>query len=163
MRNLSKRGHRAAALLAALLAGATLLISCGGKEEEGAGSGATDEGAWAGRDSSYTEDYLLSPEKSICFRLSDDGKSYEAYDSASGHRCGTLDFVERGGKGLSKDAGGVLEFSDRDGDGYGDFGVPLANGALVWYKVDRSADPAKEDNIFTFLELQARANPRDEN
>ena len=139
-------------LLLLFLAGGLLLSACGG-------SGMTAE-EWQNERNSgdYSQDYLLTPARKFCARLSESGKAVEIFDSGSGNLCGTLDFAEHSDVSPHPSfSPGLMEFSDHDGDGYSDFGIPMADGSIIWYKYSFGSDPTKEKDCFSFLGLQPDA------
>ena len=75
---------------------------------------------------SYTEDYRITEEKSVCLSPLDDGGGYAVYDSETGARIGTLSLESAGGEN-------GIRCEDIDGDGIPELGVE-GGGETVWFR-----------------------------
>ena len=124
-------------------------------EEPGEPGGPTDDpGEEAGQDWRtwrwYSDDMELGEELTVCLSVLDEGTGYAVYDSADGHRIGTLI--------APKDAvdfyvGDIL-CEDHDGSGYLDIGIVFENGVSWWYVLDDGTaswpeDPAGGFSLYT--------------
>lgn len=102
----------------------------------------------------FSSDYPITPTQVFCVRLNDEKNAYEVYRSANGTKAGELDFAAHSDSTLyyGEDLD-TLEFSDHDGDGYNDFGVPMADGNILWYSCNRNGGETA-DNLFAYADTE---------
>lgn len=86
----------------------------------------------------YSQDYQLNEETSICISTLDDLSGYAVYNTENGERIGTLACPNyQIGAGEQE-----LKIADVNGDKSNDIGVIMQNSTVIWYKYS----PNKEYN-----------------
>lgn len=89
---------------------------------------------------SYSRDYQLTDDLSICVSLLDDSSGYAVYDTYDGQRIGTLSLPN---DQISTD-NLELKIADADSDGKNDVGVVSHNNSIIWFNFSPNKQYSKE-------------------
>ena len=91
----------------------------------------------------YSQDYQLNEETSICISTLDDLSGYAVYNTENGERIGTLACPNyQIGAGEQE-----LKIADVNGDKSNDIGVIMQNSTVIWYKYSPNKEYSKDNPI----------------
>ncbi len=90
---------------------------------------------------SYSRDYQLNDDMSICVSLLDDSSGYAVYDTYDGERIGTLSWPSDQISASDLE----LKIADADSDGINDVGVITQNSNIIWFKFSPDKQYSKEN------------------
>lgn len=89
----------------------------------------------------YSQDYQLNEETSICISTLDDLSGYAVYNTENGERIGTLACPNyQIGAGEQE-----LKIADVNGDKSNDIGVIMQNSTVIWYKYSPNKEYSKDN------------------
>ncbi len=89
----------------------------------------------------YSQDYQLNEETSICISTLDDLSGYAVYNTENGERIGTLACPNyQIGAGEQE-----LKIADVNGDKSNDIGVIMQNSTVIWYKYSPNKEYIKDN------------------
>ena len=89
----------------------------------------------------YSQDYQLNEETSICISTLDDLSGYAVYNTENGERIGTLACPNyQIGAGEQE-----LKIADVNGDKSNDIGVIMQNSTIIWYKYSQNKEYSKDN------------------
>ena len=89
----------------------------------------------------YSQDYQLNEETSICISTLDDLSGYAVYNTENGERIGTLACPNyQIGAGEQE-----LKIADVNGDKSNDIGVIMQNSTVIWYKYSPNKGYSKDN------------------
>lgn len=89
----------------------------------------------------YSQDYQLNEETSICISTLDDLSGYAVYNTENGERIGTLACPNyQIGTGEQE-----LKIADVNGDKSNDIGVIMQNSTVIWYKYSPNKEYSKDN------------------
>ena len=89
----------------------------------------------------YSQDYQLNEETSICVSMLDDLSGYAVYNTENGERIGTLACPNyQIGAGEQE-----LKIADVNGDKSNDIGVIMQNSTVIWYKYSPNKEYSKDN------------------
>lgn len=89
----------------------------------------------------YSQDYQLNEDTSICVSMLDDLGGYAVYNAENGERIGTLAWPNyQIGVGEWK-----LKIADVNGDKSNDIGVIMQNSTVIWYKYSPNKEYSKDN------------------
>lgn len=89
----------------------------------------------------YSQDYQLNEETSICVSMLDDLSGYAVYNTENGERIGTLACPNyQIGTGEQE-----LKIADVNGDKSNDIGVIMQNSTVIWYKYSPNKEYSKDN------------------
>ena len=89
----------------------------------------------------YSQDYQLNEETSICISTLDDLSGYAVYNTENGERIGTLACPNyQIGAGEQE-----LKIADVNGDKSNDIGVIMQNSTVIWYKYSTNKEYSKDN------------------
>ena len=96
---------------------------------------------------SYSDDYSITDDLTVCLSLFDDVTGYAVYDSANGLRIASLI------KNTDADIDPwKITAEDKDGDGINELGISLTNGETLWFAY-RSGETWSENNTAGCFEM----------
>ena len=89
----------------------------------------------------YSQDYQLNEDTSICVSMLDDLGGYAVYNTENGERIGTLAWPNyQIGVGEWE-----LKIADVNGDKSNDIGVIMQNSTVIWYKYSPNKEYSKDN------------------
>lgn len=89
----------------------------------------------------YSQDYQLNEDTSICVSMLDDLGGYAVYNAENGERIGTLAWPNyQIGVGEWE-----LKIADVNGDKSNDIGVIMQNSTVIWYKYSPNKEYSKDN------------------
>ncbi|MCR5323460.1 MAG: hypothetical protein K6E85_09345 [Lachnospiraceae bacterium] len=104
-------------------------VDGGGFLGENGGSEGADWRTWR----SYSEDYVISDDVTVCLSRFGDGSGFAVYDSSNGNRIGSLVVEDASGGVKTVEAGAEIKQEDIDGDGLKELGIVMPEDNTVWF------------------------------
>ncbi len=83
---------------------------------------------------SYSEDYVISTDVTVCLSGFSDGSGFAVYDSRTGDRVGSLVIKNTAGDTENAGSNAEIKCEDTDGDGIKELGIVLSSDRTVWFR-----------------------------
>ena len=83
---------------------------------------------------SYSNDYVISKDVTVCLSYFDDGSGFAVYNSSNGDRIGSLVVRDASGNKENVSPDTVIKCEDTNSDGVSELGVVISPERTVWFK-----------------------------